>query len=128
MRHVHEYLELFSFALSGEVPLADAVTETAAIALGAPSRSRSSTTNQAEAFAWTNANMKGVYIKSDQTLTLGMNSSGSPQDTITITAGNPFIWWFGSGITNPFLGNVTNTYWTNAGSVTANVFVRVLTS
>jgi hypothetical protein len=76
---------------------------------------------------WTNANLQVFYALSDQDLTLKTNSSGSPQDTITLHANKPFVWYKNSGITNPFAGNVTTTYWTNGGLVDANVQVRILT-
>lgn len=119
----------FTFGHSGgDVSLADTVAEVAAVAQSGSFTVAGSTTNQQEGFSWTNANLRGVYLKSDQTLTLKTNSTGSPQDTLTITAGVPFVWVFGSGITNPFAGNVTQTFWTNGGATLANVYVRVLSS
>lgn len=84
------------------------------------------TTNQQEALAWTNAKLQGIYIYSDQTLTLKTNSNSAPQDTITITGGSPFVWTESSGVVNPFAGNVTTTYWTNGGTTTANLTVKTL--
>lgn len=121
---------LFTFGTSGgSTALADSVTETGNIAIDANFTVPVSTTNQAEAIAWNNTNLTAIYIKSNTTLTLKTNSSSSPQDTLTITGGVPFIWYATSGITNPFAGNVTNTFWSNSSSsVAATVYVRGLTS
>lgn len=78
--------------------------------------------------AWINANLQSIVIIVDQPTVLKTNSSGSPQDTITLAAGKPFVWYTGSGIANPFDGNVTTTFWTVAGEVASNVQVRVLTN
>jgi hypothetical protein len=50
-----------------------------------------------------NGNYLGVVLKT--------NSSGSPTDTITLTAGKgPLIWRNGCGIAKPLTGNVTSWY------------------
>ncbi len=87
-----------------------------------------STTNQVVALAITVANLQSIYISSNVTLTLKTNSSGSPQETIVITAGNPFVWYKNCGIPIPFAGNITTTYWTNATLVNANLEMRVLST
>lgn len=85
-----------------------------------------STTNELHALAFTTTKLQLFLCISDQDITLKTNSSGSPQDTITIKAGIPFIWYANMGITVPFAGNVTASYWTNAGSTAANVQVKCL--
>lgn len=86
------------------------------------------TTNQQVNLAFTKADLQSIFISSDQDITIKTNSSGSPQDTLTITAGNPFEWDATSGIANPFAGSVTTAYFTNGTSTNANVSVRTLTN
>lgn len=78
--------------------------------------------------AFTKANLKSVLLKSDQAVTIYTNdlSSGSPQDSIALTAGQAKIWTLqtdGSGAC-PFSGNVTTMYVTNPGGVVANLQIR----
>lgn len=74
--------------------------------------------------------LQSIFIYADtENCTLKTNSSGAPQDTITITAGEPFVWDVNSGITNPFAGNVTSGFVTNSsGTVSTNFYVRCLTN
>lgn len=85
------------------------------------------TTNQAATLQVIKANMVSVLIYSDQALTIKTNSSSTPQDTIVLAAGVPVIWNSSMSAAAPFSGNVTNMFLTNAGSVVANVKIRVLT-
>lgn len=48
------------------------------------------------------------------------------QDTLTIGAAAPFVWYAGSGITNPFSGNVTSITATNYGATLANLTIKSL--
>lgn len=87
------------------------------------------TTNQQEALAFTKTLLQSIFIYSDtQDITIKTNSTGSPQDTITVLAGDPFVWQADSGITNPFGGNVTTAYFTNAAGTATNVVVKTLTN
>ncbi len=81
-------------------------------------------TNTQVAWAWTNTKLESVFILSDVTLTLKTNTTSGPQDQLTITANKPFVWYKGSGVTNPFSNNVTTTYWTNATSGDADLQIR----
>lgn len=85
-------------------------------------------TNQAEALAFVRANVVSLYMMSDQDVTLKTNSSGSPQDTIALKANTPVVWYANGGyaISALFAGNVTASYWSNAGATIANVNVRLL--
>lgn len=119
----------FSFGhTGGSAPLADAVAVQGELATEANIALAGAATNQQENIAFNHTNLRGVYIKSDQDVTLKTNSSGSPDNTITIKAGIPFVWVYQSGITNPFSAAVTTTYWTNAGSAAATIFMRTLVS
>ncbi len=111
----------------GSAPLSDLVTVTGELATEANIAVPASTTDQQENIAFNHTNLRGVYIKSDVTVTLETNStSGSGGNTITVTAGVPFVWYYQSGVTNPFTAAVTTTYWTNATAAAANIFMRTL--
>lgn len=75
---------------------------------------------------FTTASLKSIFILSDGALTLKTNSSGAPDDTISIAASTPFVWTSTSGVTCPFTANVTNTYWTNASATARSVNVRII--
>ena len=57
-------------------------------------------------------------------------SGGSPQDTIVLTYGTPFVWhnqmaWGGAfNLANPFAGNVTSLYVSNPGSTAVVLFIE----
>lgn len=85
-----------------------------------------STTNQAITIAFLLAGLKSIYLLSDQDVAIKTNSSGSPQETINLKAGQPIIWAQGLGLAPLFAGNITAMYVTNAGSVAANVNICVL--
>ena len=53
------------------------------------------------------------------------NTTGT-QDTITLAANTPVIWYGASGASNPFSGNVTTVYVTNPATVAANLKIRAL--
>lgn len=85
------------------------------------------TNNHATGYAYVQANLKSLSITSDQAVTLYTNaiSSGSPQDTIAIAAGQVLIWTLGTDLIArcPFSGDVTNIYITNAGGTVANIYI-----
>ena len=83
-------------------------------------------TNTQVALAFVKTRLKSIIISSDETLTLKTNSSGSPDDTITITADTPYVWHATMGITNPFAGDVTTTYWSNAGASAAALEIHLV--
>ena len=83
--------------------------------------------NQQFSLALTKAAVQVIYIFCDQNVTIKTNSTSTPQDTITITAGNPFLWSAGSGIANPLVGDVTTAYVSNPGSTVGNLTIRCLT-
>jgi hypothetical protein len=85
----------------------------------------SSTTNKLlTGFTFTLANLQDIYILSDQDMTLKTNSTGSPQETLTIKANKPFAWNINSGVPVPFAGNVTAVYATT-GVLTADANLNV---
>ena len=81
-------------------------------------------TNEQHIFGCTSAKLQQIIIESDQAMTLKTNSSGSPQDTIVLVAGIPFVWTAGCGMAYPFAGAVTTGYFTN-GSSTLNANVKI---
>jgi hypothetical protein len=64
-----------------------------------------------------------VFISSDQDITIETNSSSAADETITIAAGKPLIWYTGCGWTNPFATDITALYLTRgaAGDATVNI-------
>ena len=86
------------------------------------------TTNQQEALAFTKTLLQSVFVYSDQNITIKTNSTSTPQDTLTINAGDPLVWDVNCGLAEPFAGNVTTAYFTNSNATAANVSVRVLTN
>ncbi|HEY1188101.1 MAG TPA: hypothetical protein VGE74_10615 [Gemmata sp.] len=118
-----------SFAQTGgSTPLGVTVTLTGQNGTESNPDVPGSTTNQEEVIAFPYATLLEVFISSDVTLTLKTNSSSVPDDTITITAGKPLVWYAGCGLANPFTADVTKIYLTNATSGTADFFMRTLVS
>jgi hypothetical protein len=80
--------------------------------------------------AFTRANLKSLCITSDLAVTVYTNdlSSGSPQDTIAIVAGQALVWTLATdGIGKcPFSNNVTKLYVTNGAGGAATFKVRSL--
>jgi hypothetical protein len=50
--------------------------------------------------------LAALYIHSTGTITLATNDDGTPDDTFTITAEKPLIWYTGCGLPNPFASTV----------------------
>lgn len=76
-----------------------------------------STSNVEVSLAFVIANVKGLSFLCDKDITIEINDSGSPTDTITLTAEKPWVWYLGSGIALSDL--ITGT----AGAVT-KIFVN----
>lgn len=70
--------------------------------------------------------LKSLYISSDQNLTVKTNSSGSPDDTLTIKANSPLIWTPDCGFACPLTEDVTALYLANAAGEDATLKVRLL--
>lgn len=68
-----------------------------------------------------------LYIVSDQVITIETNSAGTPDDTLVMVAGEPYIWHPGSLDTNLLTTDVTALYITNASGATANLVVLAIT-
>ena len=79
-------------------------------------------------WAITRGNLKSVVLTCDVAVTVFTNdlSTGSPQDTIPIAAGQALIWTLGVDlIANcPFAGDVTTIYVTNAAAGSGEFKIR----
>lgn len=82
-------------------------------------------TNIEVALAFTSAALKYLYIKSNETVTMETNDSGTPQETKTITADIPLEWQVNGGISYPFAGSVTKLFFNNAGADDATVIIKM---
>jgi len=70
--------------------------------------------------------LKFLYIVSDQDLTVETNDGTSPDDTLTLSAGKPIVWYDGCGYSNPLGTDVTALYLTNASGADATLYVKTL--
>lgn len=83
------------------------------------------TTDQQVDIAFNDARLKSIWISSSQTITVKTNSAGTPQETFTIEPGHPLLWTEKMPIANPFAGNVTAMFVSNASGAQADVEIRV---
>lgn len=67
---------------------------------------------------------KIICLECDQDVTVKTNSSGSPQETISLIAGRPIIWQTGDS-SALFAGDVTSFFVTNASGTDATFSVIV---
>lgn len=67
-----------------------------------------------------------IYIESDQDVTLETNDGTTPQESFSLLANKPLVWHSGSHLANPFSGDITAFYFTNASGSNANIKVRAL--
>jgi hypothetical protein len=116
---------------SGSIQSTKAVSVTGDAAVTASPSITASTNNVEVQVSFTVSRLKGIYICSDKTVTLYTNnpSGSSPDDTFTITADKPFVWYSGSGITCPIVGDsgaVDTLYISNANNAAAVVDIRVV--
>lgn len=66
-----------------------------------------------------------IFLLADGALTIQTNSGGSPDDTITLAANKPLVWYTGCGLACPVTVDVTDFYLTNAGGSTVALQVRI---
>lgn len=114
----------FSYA-GGSVTISDSVTVTGSAAIEANVALSANTTNQLLAMGYLTANIKGVYIKSDVALTIKVDSTGAPEQTISIAAGVPYTWCTGRPDTC-LLATDCNVGWYLTCVAAANVYIRIL--
>lgn len=57
--------------------------------------------------------LKSLFIVADVAMTLETNDGSSPDDTITLVANEPVVWWQGCGWACPITADTTVIYVTN---------------
>lgn len=72
-------------------------------------------------FAVDVSQLKAFLFKSDRVVTIKVNDSSEPDQTITLGPTTAFGWVAGSGITCPLLQDITDLYIANASGQTATV-------
>lgn len=113
----------------GSVALTDTVGVTGSVAAEVNVALAASAADQLVAVGYLTANIKGYYIKSDQDCTIKVDSSGSPEETITVKAGVPVVWCYGQPSACMLLTSDVGVGWylTNGSSTTAaNFYARIL--
>jgi len=70
--------------------------------------------------------LKMFVLVSNAVVTIETNSSSAPQETFTLAAGVPVLWYTGCGYAVPFAGDVTKIYVTNASGGTATIDIHIL--
>lgn len=86
-----------------------------------------SATNQPISVAFAVASMQSILIYASQACTLKTNSSSSPTQTITMTAGQQINWGNNFSAANPITADVTSMFVTNPSStLTIILKIRVL--
>jgi hypothetical protein len=85
-----------------------------------------STTDQLIACTISTAAISGLWIESDQAVTVETNNSTTPVDTIALLANQPLVWQENDYYSLPLTADVTALYVTNAGASSANVKFRFL--
>ena len=84
-------------------------------------------TNVAQTAAFTVANVQACMLLSDQNMTIKTNSAGSPANTLTLVANEPYLWLKSQGIDAfKFTTNVTGFYITCTAA--ARLQARILST
>lgn len=81
----------------------------------------SATTEIDVAFDYTK--LKACVLYASKAVTLKTNSSGAPDDTIALAAGQAITWTPASPLANPFTANVTKIYAVNASGTNVPTLV-----
>ena len=76
--------------------------------------------------AWLHANVHSLLIYSSQALTIKTNVSGSPVQTLVLTAGQVIAWGNDHLEANPVTADVTKLFLSNDTANIATVKIRVL--
>lgn len=66
-----------------------------------------------------------IFLLADGALTIQTNSGSSPDDTITLAASKPLVWYTGCGLACPLTVDVANLYLTNAAGSAVALQIRV---
>ena len=78
------------------------------------------------AMGLTVASISSLLIYATQAVTIKTNSSSSPAQTFSLSAGQAITWKLGDSYSNPLTIDVTGFYFSNAGSLAAVVKLRFL--
>lgn len=72
--------------------------------------------------------LKSIYIDSTTDITIKTNSSSEEDDTISVSGGEPLVWFTGCGLATPFTSgtDVTQIYVTNGEASAGTVKIRCL--
>lgn len=84
------------------------------------------TVNQEIDIAFVKLKVNSMIIFTDQAITIKTNSSGSPQETLTIAASSPWLYRSDDNRANPFAGDVTKMFISVPGAAAATVKIRIL--
>lgn len=84
-----------------------------------------STTDQRVNVAIDVSQLTHIFLLADGALTIQTNDGTTPDDTITLAAGKPLVWYSGCGLTCPLTVDVTDLYLTNAGGSAVALQVRI---
>lgn len=85
-----------------------------------------STTNQEVDVAIKHSTLAGFVATSDHAITIKTNSTSAPDDTLSVAANTPIIFYTGGPWANPLTADVTKMYITNNSGGTAVVKIRAL--
>lgn len=72
------------------------------------------------------AKLQSLYIRSDQAITIETNSGAAPDDTLSIAANVPLVWYDGCGHDCPLTVDVTGLFITNASGAAAALRIEAL--
>lgn len=77
-------------------------------------------------FALDVSGIKAIVILSDQDVTMETNDGTTPDETINLLAGNPYLWYTGSYFTNLLATDITALYFSNSSGAAATVKILVI--
>ena len=70
--------------------------------------------------------LASLYMAADQDITIKTNSSGSPDDTISLKANKPLVWTPNCGFSNPLSEDVLSIFCANSSGTNATLQIRLL--
>ena len=70
--------------------------------------------------------LASLYMAADQDITIKTNSSGSPDDTISLKANKPLVWTPNCGFSNPLSVDVLSIFCANSSGTNATLQIRLL--
>jgi len=85
-----------------------------------------STTDGLVAFALDVSQVKAIYIKSDQDITIETNSSSAPDNTLALKSNIPYVWYTNKYDALVFTADITKIYVTNASGSAATLNIEAV--